>query len=154
MALVLEDINLVRQRSREDAQKVGIAEALRALWKHMVSLRNPDLKIKFFSGLETADVVISDAACKLFFVAVTKPSGSTTDAWFKISDHASVAAAAADVVAKLIGTGGGGRAYGVTFLDGLKLGTGATAGCHTTNNGATKSAAADAATGFAIVGAA
>ena len=63
-------------------------------------------------------------------------------------------AAAADIAAFLVGTSGGGREYVMIFHDGLSLATGLTMGCHTTVNGNTKSASADAATGFVIVGAA
>lgn len=154
MALTLENINLVRQKTYPDSHWPGVAENLRALWKHMQQLSNPDLKIKFVSGLETADVVASDAACKVYAIFLKKPSASTTDAWAKGSDHASAAAANGDFVAKLIGTGGGGREYCPVFADGLKMGTGFTVGSHTTVNGSTKSAAADAWTGFVIVGAA
>ena len=81
MALTLENINLVRQRTYPDSHWPGVKENLDALWKHMQQLRNPDLKIKFISGLETADVVISDSACKLFAWFMKKPTGSTTDSW-------------------------------------------------------------------------
>lgn len=155
MALpTLEGINLVKQRTRWDARKPGVSEGLRSLWKHMEQLGNPDLYFEAFSGLDSADQVISDSACKLYALFVKKPTASTVDAWMKGSDHATVAAAAADVTAKLVGTAGGGREYVLVFHDGLKLATGLTLGCHTTVNGNTKSAAADAATGFAIIGAA
>lgn len=153
MALTLEQNLNVKERCRADAQKVGVAESLRALWKHMQQLGNPDLKFKSISGLASADVVVSDAACKLYAWCIKKPSASTVDAWAKISDHASTAGTNPDVAVKMVGTGGGGRAYCPIWLDGLPLGTGCTVGCHTANNGNTKSAAADAVTGFAIVGA-
>lgn len=153
MALTLEAINIVKQKALAESRKVGPAEALRSLWKHMQQLQNPDLKIAFISGLNAADVVISDSPCKLYAYLITKPSASTTDAWFKGSDHATVAAANGDIVTKLVGTSGGGRSYCPVYHDGLPLGTGLTVGSHTTVNGNTKSASADAPTGFAIVGA-
>ena len=154
MALSLEGINLVKRRARADTRSVGVAESLRSLFKHMENLGNPDLQLVAISGLESADKVVADAACKLYALYFKKPTASTTDAWIKGSDHATVAAANGDFVAKLVGTAGGGRSYMPVFHDGLKLGTGLTIGSHTTVNGNTKSAAADAPTGFAIIGAA
>lgn len=154
MALTLSDPNIAFQKTRAAARSAGVAEAVRALKAHLNTLGNPDVKFASYSGLETADVVISDSACTLLGLYFKKPTASTTNAWLKGSDHATVAAAAADIVFKLIGTSGGGREYMPIFGDGLPFGTGLTLGCHTTNNGNTKSAAADAATGFAIVGAA
>jgi hypothetical protein len=153
MALTLEGVNLVKRRTRMDTRNVGSAEALRSLWKHMENLGNPDLQFVAISGLDAADKVIADAACKLFAYFIRKPTASTTDAWFKGSNHATVAAANGDIVTYLRGTSGGGRAYCVVYHDGLPLSTGLTVGSHTTVNGNTKSAAADAPTGFAIVGA-
>ncbi len=153
MALTLEGVNLVKRRTRYDTRKVGVAEALRSFFKHMENLGNPDLQFVAISGLDAADKVVADAACKLYALYIAKPTASTTDAWFKGSNHATVAAANGDVVVYLRGTSGGGRAYCPVFHDGLPLGTGLTVGAHTTVNGNTKSAAADAPTGFAIVGA-
>lgn len=153
MALTLQGINLVKDQARGESRKVGPNESLRSLWKHMQQLGNPDLQIVFFSGLNAADKVIADVPCKLYAILMVKPTASTVDAWLKGSDHATVAAANGDYVTKLVGTSGGGRSYCAVFHDGLPLATGLTLGCHTTVNGNTKSAAADAATGFAIVGA-
>ncbi len=154
MALSLEGILVVKQKANLESRKSGAAMGLRSLWLYMETLQNPNLQIVFFSGLGTADKVIADAACKLFALYSKKPAASTTDAWLKGSDHATVAAANGDIVQKMIGTGGGGREYCPVWHDGLPLGTGLTLGAHTTVNGNTKSAAADAPTGFAIIGAA
>lgn len=153
MALTLEDVNLVKRRTRYDTRKPGVSETLRALFKHMESLRNPDLKFQSISGLQTADQVLSDSPCKLYALYLTKPTASTVDAWAKLSDHATVAAANGDVTAKFVGTGGGGQTHCMAFNDGLQLATGATVGCHTTVNANGKSLVADAVTGFGIVGA-
>lgn len=115
---------------------------------------NADIEFKPISGLNSADAVLSDVAGRLLVLFLRKPSASTTDAWAKISDHATTAAANGDVVVKLIGTGGGNQEVCLVFPQGLKLGTGATIGSHTTVNGNTKSNVADAPVGFAIVGAA
>lgn len=153
MALSLEGINLVKRRARGDTRAVGVAESLRSLWKHMENLGNPDLQLVVISGLETADKVIADAACKLYALYLKKPTASTVDSWAKGSNHATVAAANGDVVVYLRGTSGGGRSYMPVFHDGLPLATGLTVGAHTTVNANGKSLVADAPTGFAIVGA-
>lgn len=154
MALVLESITNVKRRCIPEAKSVGSQAALRMLFEVMNDKhRNQDLKIAFFSTLSAADVVISDSPCKLYAVFLKKPAASTVDAWFKGSDHATVAAANGDITAKLRGTAGGGLEHCITYPDGLPLSTGLTVASHTTVNGAVDSAAADAPTGFAIVGA-
>ena len=155
MALTLEGINAVRRRCYAEAKDPATKRALDMLFEVLNDQhRNPDLKIAFFSALTTTDKVISDAACKVFAIFGKKPAASTTDAWLKGSDHASAAAAAADVSVKFVGTGGGGKEHCVTFPNGLPFATGLTMGCHTTNSGNTKSNTADDVVGFAIVGAA
>jgi hypothetical protein len=154
MSLTLENANQVKQRARSESRRAGQAAGLRSFWHYLEQLGNPDLQFVAISALQTADVVLANVACKLYAILITKPAASTVDSWFKVSDHATVAAAAADVVVKCLGTGGGGRGYAVIFHDGLKLGTGATAGAHTAVDGNSKSLVADAPVGFAIVGAA
>lgn len=154
MALSLEDINKVVRRTRYDTRKPGVAEALRSLFKHMQALGNPDLQLKVYDQTSNSDTVIADVACKLYALYIKKPSGSTTDAWLKGSNHATVAAANGDIVVYLQGTGGGGREYCPVFHDGLLLSTGLTIASHTTVNGSTDSADADSPNGFAIIGAA
>lgn len=152
MSLSLTDINKVKQKCRFDLKKPGAVEALRGLFKHMEQLRNPDLQFVPITG-GGSDEVIADVGAKLYALYLRKPTASTTDAWFKISNHASTAGANGDLVVYLRGTGGGGREYCLTFNDGLPFGTGLTAASHTANNGSTDSNAADQATGFAIIGA-
>lgn len=155
MALpTLEGVQAIVRRCRIEARRSpGVAESLRSLFKHLQSKNNPDLYFEAYSGLETADQVISDSACKLYALFMHKPSASTVNAWMKGSDHATVAAAAADIATFMVGTSGGNREYCLVWHDGLPLATGLTLGCHTTVNGNTKSAAADAVVGFAIIGA-
>lgn len=154
MALTLEGILAVKQKANLESRKSGAAMGLRSLWLYAETLKNPDLQIVFYSGLASADKVVADVACKLYALYSKKPAASTTDSWLKGSDHATTAAANGDVVQKMLGTGGGGREYCPVWHDGLLLGTGLTLGAHTTVNGNIKSNAADAPTGFAIIGAA
>lgn len=152
MALSLTDPRKVKEKCRFDLRKPGVVEALRGFFKHMEQLRNPDLQFVPITGPGT-DEVIADVGCKLYALYLKKPAASTTDAWFKGSNHATVAAANGDIVTYLRGTSGGGREYCQTWNDGLPLGTGLTVASHTTVNGSTDSNAADQPTGFAIIGA-
>lgn len=153
MALTLEGINRVKERTRWDVRKPGAAETLRALWKHMQALGNPDLQFVAFSGLQSADGVIANVACNVYAIYIEKPTTSVVDSWLKGSDHATVAAANGDFVAKLLGTAAAAaKRHCVVFPDGLNMGTGFTVGAHTTVNGNSKSLVADAPTGFVVVG--
>lgn len=153
MGLVLEANVLVKERARAESRAPGVNEALRSLWKHMQQLKNPDLKIKFFSGFKSADVVVSDSPCKLYAVYFAIPATATVNSWLKGSDHATVAATAGDIVFQSIAASTAGKQFCPVFHDGLPMATGLTLGSHTANNGNTKSELVDAATGFAIVGA-
>jgi len=151
MALTLEGVRRVIERTRWDTRKPGVAEAMRSFIKHLQALGNPDLQFVAISGLDTADKVCADVAASLYAVFLAKPAASTTNAWVKASDSASAAGANGDLVVMLRSTVGA-KQFCLVFHDGLPFGTGITFGSHTTNNGSTKSAVADAATGFAIVG--
>lgn len=153
MALpTLQDLVVIKQKARIDSAKSpAVAEALRALYKHLE--QNPkQLAFVPFTTSGAADVVISDAALKIYALMFKKRAGSTTDAWLKGSDHASAAAANGDIVQKLLGTGGT-KAQCLIWPDGLSFGTGLTIASHTTVNGSTDSAAADSQDGFFLIGA-
>lgn len=153
MALTVEAINLVKQRCYPLLKGRHVQEQLKSLFDHLNHAGNPDLQFVALSG-STSDAVVADVACKVYAVYLRKPTASTTDAWFKASDHATTTAANGDFVLKLLGSGGGGKEYLSAFPTGLLMGTGFTAATHTTVNGSTDSAAADQPIGFAIVGAA
>jgi type II secretory pathway pseudopilin PulG len=154
MALSLESISNVMQKARIDSgQKVAVSELLRALRKYLNDqLRNPDLQFVPFQLSATADTVIADAPCKLYFLAVTKPSASTTNAWVKGSNSATATAGAGDIAIPMVGTGGGGKTQQLCFPAGLPLSNGLTIASHTTVNGTTRSSAGDCSSGFAIIG--
>ena len=154
MAFTLEDALRVKQKTLAHTRKAASQSVLRTLFSHLAQhKKNPDLKFAAIYGLESADVAASDAACRVYAVLLRKPAASTVDAWGKFSDHATVAAAAADFAEKFIGTSGGGQELCAVFPDGMLLGTGCTFGCHTAKDGNSKSLVADAVVGFAILGA-
>lgn len=153
MAQTLERALNVKNKALGDTRKASSQSVLRTLFGYLAQHKpNTDLQIVPLSGMETADVVASDVAARLYAVLVKKPTASTVDSWVKASDHASAAAANGDWVTKLKGTAGGGQEVCAVYPDGLMFPTGITFGAHTTVNGAGKSLVADAAVGFAIVG--
>lgn len=155
MSLTLETANLTKQRARAEVRSPGASLALKALFMQLAQNRgNPGLQFTSISGLESADVVAADVACRLYCIYGKKPTASTVSSWLKASDHATTAATAPDWAAKFVGTGGGAQEHAFTFADGLQMATGVAIGAHTANNGNSKSLVADAPTGFAIVGAA
>lgn len=154
MALTLEDALKVKQRSRWDTRKPGVSEVFRALWKHLEALRNPDLQFVAYSGLNAGEQVVANVPAKLYAVYAAKPAASTTTAFLKLSDHATATQAGASLVIPFVGTGGGGQTHAAVFPDGLLFNTGITINSTTTGDGTMESAAADAPTGFCIVGAA
>jgi hypothetical protein len=130
----------------------GVTMQLAALFQYLSQhKKNPDLQIVPFA-IAGADIVIADVTCKLYALVAKKPAASTTDAWLKGSDHATVAAAAGDLAIKFVGSGGGNAVHGLIFPDGLTLATGLTIAQHTAVDGNTDSSAADRCAGFAIVG--
>ena len=122
MALTLENVNLVKQRTRWEIRKPGSSEVLKALWKHLEQLSNPDLQLVPLDYSGGADQVIADVACKLFALYLKKPAASTTDAWIKASDHATTAAANGDIVVKMIGTDGKEYESETTTMGGILTG--------------------------------
>lgn len=153
MALTLENINLTKQRTRYATRTPGAMEVLKALFLHLQQLSNPDLQFVNLDYTGNADQVIADVPCRLYALYLKKPAASTTAAWVKISDHATVAAASGDLVVPLVAAVAAKKEHCLVFPDGLPLATGATTASHTAVDGNTDSADADSCAGFAIVGA-
>ena len=154
MAQTLASALSAKQKALADTRNPDSQSLLRTFFSYWAQHKgNADIEFKAISGLNAADVVLSDVAGRLLVLFLRKPTASTTTAYAKISDHATTAAAAAELVVALIGTGGGGQEICQVYPKGLIFGTGMTLGSHTTAAGNTKSASADAPVGFAIVGA-
>ncbi len=152
MALTLENINLVKQRTRWEVVTPGITELFRALWKHMEQLGNLDLQFVKLDYTGNADQVIANVPCRLYALYLKKPSTSTTAAWVKVSDHATTCAAAGDLVVPLLAAAAAKKELAIVEPDGIPLANGATTASHTAVDGNTDSADADSCAGFAIVG--
>jgi hypothetical protein len=153
MALTLENVNLVKQRSRWDIKKPGVSEVFRAFWQHLEQLQNPDLQLVPLDYFGRADQVIADVPCKLYALYLKKPAASTTASWVKVSDHAATAAAAGDIVVPLVAAAAAVKETAIVFPDGINMAVGAATAQHTAVDGNTDAATGDACTGFAIVGA-
>jgi len=153
MALTLENVNLVKQRTRWETRKAGCMAVLKALWLGLQQNGNPDLQFVSLDYTGNADQVIANVACRLYALYLKKPAASTVAAWVKLSDHATVCAASGDFVISLIAAAAAGKEFCAVFPDGLPFGTGITTASHTAVDGNTDSADADSCAGFAIVGA-
>ena len=156
MALTLENINLVKQRTRWDTRKPGVSEVLRALWKHMEALGNPDLQFVPYDETDQAGKVIADVPCKVYAFLMKKPATSTVAAWMKLIDAATVGTEATSdgVGFKLAAAVGAVKEHCVVFPDGFSFATGVTSASDKAGNNSTASEVADSCAGFVIIGAA
>jgi uncharacterized protein YuzB (UPF0349 family) len=113
---------------------------------------NPDLAIVEFDELSDTDVVIADAACKLYGLYLQKDSSTAT--FTKLTDDASTSSdTAADFVLKSPATGAAALPTDrfVAFPSGFALANGATMQGNTTADAGTGSAS-NGEKGFAIIG--
>lgn len=150
MALSLEGINLTKQRARAEIRSPHIALLLKTLFSYLAQHKgNPDLQFTAYSSLSTTDVVIADAACRLYALYVKKPATSTTAAYVGITNHASTGSTAAATMRLYLPTS---NEELLIFPDGLAMSAGVTIISATAPSGATGSSAADQSSGFGIVG--
>ena len=154
MALTLENINLVKQRTRWDTRKPGVSESLRALWKHMESLGNPDLQFVAYDESGQAGKVIANVPCKVYALYIKKPAASTVAAWLKLIDATTVGTEATSdgITLKQAAAVGAVKEHCVVFPDGWSFATGVTIASDTAGNNSTASEVADSASGWVIVG--
>lgn len=111
-------------------------------------LGNPDLQVVAFDRLSSSEVVIADAACKLYAIFAKKVTATAT--FTKATDSATTSSdTAAEVVLKMAGAN---TYYASLFLNGLAMASGITMQGNTTADGGTGSAL-DGANGFVILGA-
>lgn len=154
-ALSLENINLVKQRTRWEVRTPGAVEALRSLWQHMESKGNPDLMFTAFDQRDNTETEITTEACKIYAIYFKKPPTSTVAAWLKLTDEASASNEAhADISFKLAAAVTAPKEFCVVFHDGFSMATGVMLVSHTSNDGNTDSQDADSCAGFVITGAA
>lgn len=151
MALSLERALLVRQRTLAFTRKPKIQAQLKAFFSYLDQhKKDPDLQFTAYAALTSTDVVIADAACRLFAVYIEKPSASTVTAFFKLTNHASTGSATASDITQIALTN---DIILLQYGDGLAMSAGVTLLSHTTADGSSGSVAADRPNGFVIVGA-
>ena len=142
-----EDINLTRQRILPVQRDAAVQIMMEAFFEAMVHEGNPDMQYVTFTDLENADEVILAGAGAVCMVYIKKPSGSTTTAYFKASDHATVTAADEEMGVAMDTN----DEHVLCFPAGVPQTVGFTVGSHTTAAGNTKSQAADAPSGFVLL---
>lgn len=151
MALSLEAPNAVRQRALAEIRKPKTQAVLKALFSYLAQHKGaPQLQFVSFAALAGTDVVIADAACKVYAIFTKKPAASTVAALFKLTDHATTGSGTAETVKFPMYTN---AEDCVVFFDGLAMANGVTLLSHTTSDGTTATSAADRADGFVVVGA-
>jgi len=154
MALTTEDANLVRQKALHYAAVINggdpyLALELKAFFRHLSEDRgNPQLYFESFADL-TGDTVISDAACKFYFLYARKQN-TATDAFTVMTDHASTSAGDAGFFKAEVNVGKDATTYVVR--NGLAQASGLTMNSTTTMAGTTDSTSGDGVDGFVIVG--
>ncbi len=155
MALSTENANLVWQKVEIAKQSLEVNRAvdmsLRGLKAYLAQeKRNIDLQFVPISDLG-ADTAIADAACKIYAI-VLKKGATSTGAFFKAADHATVSGTtASDLVQELNASE---QQVAFIYANGWAQGTGFAVGSDTTADGSTASTSGDGPNGFVILGAA
>lgn len=155
MALSTQNANLVWQEVKIFLANAdpAVVNQFRALKAHLAQVKgNPELDFTAISDL-TADVVVADAACKVYGVYLKKQA-TGTDAFYKIFDDAATDSSAEDAVLAVGLTTSGDKAV-VIYPDGFNLAAGCVHGSYTAMAGAagtTASTTGDGPNGFILVG--
>jgi hypothetical protein len=151
MALSLQNPLLVKQKTLADTRKPKIQLLFKALFSYLAQHKgNPDLQLVPFALASSTSIVIADAACKVVGVYVKKPAGSTTSAFFKLTDDETTASATAGALLAELRTN---NEELLLFPDGLAMASGVAVRSDTTSAGATGSVTADQPSGFVIIAA-
>jgi hypothetical protein len=158
-ALATQSANLVRQKLYNASGSLGgsntrssaVFYAVKALFLHLAAnKRNPDLELKVLTNGANATIV--GEACTLWAI-IAKKGTVATNAYLKVSNHATQVQADSDVILE---SSTAGEEFVVIYPDGHPFGTGITAGSYTAydgSNATTPSTATHNFYGFLIVGA-
>lgn len=139
---------LAWQRASHFPADPGVQFQLQTLKSYLAAQKNnPDLQVVEFDHLTDTDVVIADAACKLYAIVWVK--STATAASFKGADSATVASDTASPIVMTFNSIGESCAI---FPDGLPMANGFSIHSDTTPDGGTTSAAGDGAKGLVILG--
>jgi hypothetical protein len=152
MALALEGANKVRQKTRAITLKPGVFYTLKAFFLDLATNKNsPDLEFKVLTS--GANATVADAPCRVYAVYARKGPASHTASHLKLTNHASQVQADNQVH---VVSAEARETFVAYWPDGKALSTGLAAGSYTAAAGAhetTPSNAADAWSGFVIIGA-
>jgi hypothetical protein len=153
MALTLESAVRVKQRTLAETRKPKVQAILKAFWSyHDQHKRDPDLQFVPFVTLgSAADVVIADAACKVYLIFIVSPAASSTATFVKGTDSATTGS---DTASELVQKVAGAATEILAYFDGFSMASGFVLEAHTTADGGTGSSAADRANGWVVIGAA
>lgn len=149
MAIATQAAVLAWQRASHFPSDPGVQFQLETLKSYLAAQGgNPDLQVVEFDHLTGTDVVIADAACKVYAIVLVKTTA--TAATFKGTDNATTGSATAGNVTLTQNSIG---EAAQTFPSGLPMANGLTLISNTTASGSTTSAAGDGAKGLVILGA-
>ena len=150
--LTVASAGLARQKTRAITLNPGVFYALKALFLHLASNKgNPDLEFKAAPG--TANSALVDNPCKLYAVYLKKGIVATAS-FFKMSNHATVVQASAEVI---LHSAAAGEVVFAEWPDGKAFSTGIATGSYTAYSGTDTSTASTAThelSGFFLVGSA
>jgi hypothetical protein len=150
-ALTLISAGKVRQKCYEMTKDPGIFYALKALFLHLASNKNnPDLEFKVLT--DGANSTLVDTPCTLYAIYAKKGTNATS-AYLKISNHATVVQAGAEII---LNSAVASERFLQIYPNGRAFSTGIAAGSYTAYNGSdstTPSTATHNFYGFLIVGA-
>lgn len=148
MALTTIAANLVRQSVKSYTRDPGMHLQLDALFRYLSEHKgNPDLYFEAYSDL-TADTVISDAACRVYFVYGRKQN-TATDAYLMVSDHATAQDTTTGLTLALVEANDDGV---IVYPEGQAFATGCVITSSTDADGTTDTTTGDGPDGFVIVG--
>lgn len=154
MALSLQSAVLAKRRALNWVTAIGQKPfsqgAMKWFWSFQAQfLGSPDMQIVEFAALSSTEVVIADAACRLYGLVLYKATATAT--YTKATDSATTSSDA-DSEIRVKQAGAATEAV-LIFPQGLAMANGITMQGNTTPSGGTGSAA-DGGNGFAILGAA
>lgn len=150
MALSLVEILKAKRRALNQTVKPSIQGFIKWFFEYMSQFAgNPNLQIKEFAALSSTEVVIADAACKLYGLVLRKATATAT--YTKLTDSATTSSDADSEFR--IKQAGVDQTMALMFPDGVPFASGITMQGNTAPSTGTGSAA-DGGNGFAILGAA
>jgi hypothetical protein len=153
MALSLTGANIVKQKALAETRRPHVQGTLKWMFSYLAQhKKSPDLQFVPFEALADTDVVIADAACRIYALYVSVLSTSDAVTYVKMTDSATASSDAASEFRLEVG-GAGAAQDCFVWHNGAPMASGVAMQGNTTANGGTGSDAADGCSGFVILGA-